>query len=198
MTIVPPDGDHTSGEGVGWDASDVGAFRQGTGASQRALGGYLVGRAVAEALSRGLLILALVLLAGAGLVEWAGSTFWFVVILLGAIGMLLLRSLVLALLNRLPLMAGPPGLNSRLRELVADTRKDVLRELRRSGLPGRSWSLPLLAVRLLGKRRAETAEKLRGFDVDRVVPTARLDELHLLLQSGGQGWTEPGGQGQAW
>ena len=175
-------------------SGDVGSFRQGSSGSQFALSRYLVGRAVAEALSRGLMIVAVALLVIAGLVDWAGSLFWTVVIVVVAVGVLLLRAALLAVLRRLPLMAGQPSADARISSLVKDTRKDVLRELRRLGLPGRTWSLPLLAIRLIGKRRAETTEKLRGFDVDRVVPAARLDELHLLLRaggaSGGQGFTQ--------
>jgi len=65
---------------------------------------------------------------------------------------------------------------------VSDTHGDVLRELRRLGLPSHLWTLPLLALRLAGRRRAETFERLRAFDIDRAVPKARLDELHLLLR----------------
>ena len=43
-------------------------------------------------------------------------------------------------------------------------------------------TLPLLAVRLAGKRRKDTFERLRAFEIDRAVPPARLDELHLLLR----------------
>ena len=65
---------------------------------------------------------------------------------------------------------------------MADTRKDVLRELRRIGLPGRTWSVPLLAMRLIRpSRNRQTVEALRGFQVERAVPAARLDELHLLV-----------------
>ena len=170
-------------DGVDGSAPDVGSFRQGSAGSQWALGRYLVGRAVAEALSRGLLAVALVLLAGAAGIWAAGSTFWGVVVGVVAVAVVVMRRLVLAVLRRLPLVANDPALDSRLGELVAATRKDVLRELRRLGLPSRSWTLPVLAVRLLGRRRQETAERLRGFAVDRVVPAARLDELHLLLQS---------------
>jgi hypothetical protein len=165
------------------DGFDVGNFRQGTQASQWALARYLVGRAVAEALGRGLMIAALGVVALAALVSWAGSAFWAVVVFLVALGILVLRSLLLGLLRRLPLMAGYGSLEQRLRALVADTGKDVLRELRRVGLPSHSWTLPLLAVRLIGRRRRETAERLRHFEVDRVVPAVRLDELHLLLRS---------------
>jgi hypothetical protein len=175
----------------GIDGSDVGTYqdgfgRQGSAGSQWALGRYLVGRAVAEALSRGLMVVAVVVFGLAALVEWAGSTFWTVVIALVAVGVLILRSLLLAVLRRLPLMTGDASVEQRLRRLVADTRRDVLRELRRIGLPGRTVSIPLLATRLIGKHRNQTLDKLQQFDVDRVVPAARLDELHLLLQSGPQ------------
>ena len=168
------------------DGGDVGAFRQGTAASQWALARYLVGRAVAEAMSRGLLVVALVLLAGAAAIWSAGSVFWGVVVGLVALALVIMRRLILAIVRRLPLVAGDPVLDARLGELVAATRKDVLAELRRVGLPGRTWSVPLLAVRLVGRHRTVTAERLRGFDVDRVVPAARLDEVHLLLQSAGR------------
>jgi hypothetical protein len=170
-------------DGAGYD---VGAFRQGNPGSQWALGRFLVGRAVAEALSRGLLIVAVVVFGLAALVEWAGSAFWMVVIGLVAVGVLVMRSLLLAVLRRLPLGVGDASVERRLRALVADTRRDVLRELRRIGLPGRSWTLPVLATRLVGKHRVETLERLRQFEVDRVMPAARLDEVHLLLQSGTQ------------
>jgi hypothetical protein len=76
-----------------------------------------------------------------------------------------------------------PAAEQKLRALVADTRKDVARELRRLGLPSRTVTMPLLGVRLAGRRRGEALAKLRNFDVERVVPGGRLDELHLLLGS---------------
>jgi hypothetical protein len=79
----------------------------------------------------------------------------------------------------------------RMNALVKATRGDVLRELRRLGLPGRSLTLPWLAVRLLGRRRNATLLRLRGFDIDRVVPPARVDELHLLW-TGAFGDADPG------
>lgn len=168
---------------AGGSGPEIGSFRQGSLGSQWALGRYLVGRAVAEALSRGLLLLAVVLLAGAAGIWAAGSTFWGVVVGILAVAVVLMRRVVLAVLRRLRVAGGDPALDARLGQLVAATRKDVLAELRRLGLPSRSWTLPLLAVRLLGRRRRETADKLRAFQIDRVVPAARLDEVHLLLQS---------------
>jgi hypothetical protein len=67
--------------------------------------------------------------------------------------------------------------------LVRDTRRDVFAELRRIGLPSHQWTLPLLAARLIARRRRdETVARLRGFDIARVVPKARLDETVLLVQ----------------
>jgi hypothetical protein len=164
---------------------DVGAFEQGTGASRWAWARYLVGRAVGESLSRGLLIVAIVVLALAALVEWAGSTFWAVVIAIVALGVLVLRALLGAVLRRLTALGAPASVDQRLRAMVADTRKGVLAELRRVGLPGRTWTLPLLAVRLLRRRtRPATMQRLRTFAIDNVVPPARVDELQMLIRAG--------------
>jgi hypothetical protein len=57
----------------------------------------------------------------------------------------------------------------------------VRTELRRIGLPSRRLTMPLLALRLLGRRRSETLRRLGTFDVERVVPESRLDELHLIV-----------------
>lgn len=177
-----PDPDQPSGY-------DVGAFEQGSPVSRWALARYLVGRALGESIGRSLLIVGLVVLVLAGLVEWLGSTFWSIVIAVVALAVLAMRAVLRAVLRRLTTantvgMAGTAGtVEVRLQALVADTRPDVLAELRRVGLPGRTWSLPFLALRFLGRRRRRRAlTKLRSFDVDRVVPKARLDELHLILR----------------
>lgn len=165
---------------------DVGAFRQGTESSRWALSRYLVGRAIGESVGRSLLIAGLVVLALAGLVQWAGSGFWAVVIAVVALGILLVRAMLRAVLGRITAGRFYGPLEDRLRSLVSDTRGDVLRELRRNGLPGRTWTLPLLALRLLRpSRRAETLQRLRGFELDRVVPPARVDELHLIVRDSG-------------
>lgn len=165
---------------------DVGPYEQGTAASRWALARYLVGRALGESVGRGLLILALVVLGVAGLAQWAGATVWAVLIALIALGLLAMRALVRSLLRRLTAGDGLAGVEQQLRALVAATRRDVHRELRRVGLPGHTWTLPLLALRLLrSRRRAETMARLRSFRVDNVVSRTRLDELHLALQRGG-------------
>jgi hypothetical protein len=165
-------------------AYDVGAFEQGSPISRWALARYLVGRAIGESVSRGLLIVALVILGLAGLVEWRlGSTFWAVIIALLALGVLAMRAILRAVLRRLSAADQVGPIEARLHALVDDTKSDVLAELRRIGLPGRTWTLPALPFRFLGReRRRRTVTRLRTFDVDRVVPKARVDELHLILR----------------
>ena len=41
----------------------------------------------------------------------------------------------------------------------------------------------ILAVRLAGRRRGEVLTRLRDFDVERVVPGPRLDDMHMLLDA---------------
>jgi hypothetical protein len=166
------------------DVGDVGEFRQGSPVSRWALARYLVGRSIGESVSWSLLFVGLGILAVAALVGWGlNSTFWAVVIGIIGLGVLALRALLRAVLRRLTAADQLEPIEQRLRGLVSDTRSDVLRELRRLGLPSHTWTLPLLALRFAGRRRRETLERLRRFDVDRVVPKARLDELHLLLRS---------------
>jgi hypothetical protein len=163
---------------------DVGDFRPGSPLSQAALARYLVGRAIAESVGNALMVLAVAVLVVAGLIWWAGSLFGAVLIAVIALCVLGLRALLLAVLRRLTATAHYAPLEQRLRSLVSDTRKDVLRELRRIGLPGRTWTLPLLGARLVRRtRRAETLERLRSFRLANAVPQARVDELHLLLRS---------------
>lgn len=179
--------------------AEVGEFRPGGPLSQWALARYLVGRAIAESVGTSLLIVALVLLALTGLLAWAGATGWAVFVGVIALGVLAMRALLLGVLRRLSAARQYAPVEVRLRALVADTRGDVRRELRRLRLPGHTWTLPLLALRFVGrKRRRATLERLRGFDVSRVVPRARVDELHLLLRSslgGGAGRPVPPGAG---
>ncbi len=164
---------------------DVGRFEQGTDASRWALSRYLVGRALAEATGRSLLIVGLVLLALAVVIGWQLSVVLAVLVGIVALGVLLLRWVLLAVLVRLTAPTADPAVTRRLDRLAADTRRDALAELRRIGLPGHTWSLPLLALRLArGRTRDETLRRMQRFETDRVVPRIRLDELHLLVQQG--------------
>jgi hypothetical protein len=71
----------------------------------------------------------------------------------------------------------------KVRALVADTQGDLRRELRRIGLPATVFGMPLLMIRLIGRRRAATFARLKQFDVNRVVPRSRQDELHFVVTS---------------
>ena len=171
---------------------EVGSFRQGTQLSQWALARYLVGRAIARSIGDTLLLIGLVVLAVALVVGWlTGSAGWGVFIGVLGLGVLAVRAVLLWLLRALTAFRSYRPLEHRMRALVGDTRADVLRELRRVGLPGRTWTLPLLALRLLRRKHRETTlARLREFDVARAVPPARLDELHLLLRTAvGRGQT---------
>jgi len=179
-----------AGENEPWLSADgeVGEFRQGSPLSQWALARYLVGRAIGESVSRTLLVVAGVLLIAAAAVQWGlHLTLVTVLIVIVLLAVLALRGLLRAVLRRLTATDRYGPLEDRLRALVADTHGDVLRELRRLGLPSHLFTLPLLAVRMVGRRRAETFERLRSCEIGRAVPKARLDELHLLLRdvSGG-------------
>jgi hypothetical protein len=164
-------------------AEEVGEFRQGSPLTQWAFARYLVGRAIGESVGHTLLVVAVLVLGLAAGCQWGlHSTFLAVVLTVLALLVLLVRAVLRAILRRLTEADRYGVIETRLRELVADTRGDVLRELRRVGLPSHTVTLPLLAFRLVGRRRKATLARLREFDIDHAVPKARLDELHLLLQ----------------
>jgi hypothetical protein len=167
------------------ESGEVGEFVQGSPLSRWALARYLVGRAIGESVGHTLLVVALVLLGLAAGAEWGlHSTLLAVVVAVLAVLVLLVRAGLRSILRRLTEADRYGLVETRLRELVADTRGDVLRELRRVGLPSHTITLPLLAMRLVGRRRKATLTRMREFDIDRAVPRSRLDELHLLLGRG--------------
>jgi hypothetical protein len=167
-----------------WGAPEVGDFRPGSPFSQWALARYLVGRAITESVGTALMTASLVILALAAVAEWVvKSTLLAVLIVIVAVMVLLLRWVLLALVRRLTAFSQFGPVEERMTALVDDTRSDVLSELRRIGLPGRVWTLPMLPFRFIGRsRRARTMERLRTFEIARVVPRARLDETYLLLR----------------
>jgi hypothetical protein len=165
--------------------AEIGDFQQGSPTSRWALARYLVGRALGESVGNMLLLVALGVLGLAAVCEWVlDSTFLAVVLVIMALVVLLLRAGLRAILRRLTAANRYGPIEESLRGLVSDTRGDVLRELRRVGLPSHTLTLPLLALRLAGRRRKATLARLREFDIDRAVPKGRLDELHLLLRRG--------------
>ena len=144
---------------------------------------YLVGRVVAARVSLSLLIVAVVLLAGAlALWEW-GPRVLAVLVGLVALIVFAIRTLVVAILRRVMGVGQLGPVEDQLRGLVSDTQGDLRRELRRIGLPATVLGMPLLMVRILGKRRAATFARLQQFDLARVVPRSRQDELHFLVTS---------------
>lgn len=174
---------------TGWNGSnptpvDVGGFEQGSQFSRWALARYLVGRAIGESVGRSLLVVAVLAVALAVVSTWVlHLTFLAVLFVVFAVVVLALWAGLRAVLRRLTAVRAYAPVEERLRALVSDTHRDVLRELRRIGLPGRTVTLPLLAIRLVGKRRKQTLTRLRSFEVERAVPRARIDELHMLLRT---------------
>lgn len=180
-------------DGVFLSADDVGAFRQGSPASQWALARYLVGRAIGESVGTTLLLVAGVLFVLAVMAQWPlHLTLLVVLLVIAALLVLAVRVVLLAVLRRLTAADRYGPVEDQLRSLVSDTRSDVLHELRRIGLPSHLPTLPLLAVRLAGRRRMQTLTRLRSFDIDRAVPRSRVDELHLLLRQTIRGPGAPG------
>lgn len=163
---------------------EVGTFEQGSEFSRWALARYLVGRAIGESVGRSLLLVGAVALGLAVVATWVlHSTFLAVLLVLFAVVVLFFGLALRAVLRRLTALPHEQDVGQRLRALVSDTHRDVLRELRRIRLPGHTLTLPLLALRLAGRRRKETLARLRSFEVERAVPAGRIDELHLLLRS---------------
>jgi hypothetical protein len=186
---VPDDPrDARSAEDTWLSADEVGAFEQGTPFSRWALARYLVGRAIGESVSTTLLIVVVALLALAAASGWGlHSTALAVVLVLLALLVLAVRAVLRAILRRFTDADRYGPVETKLRQLVDDTHRDVLRELRRVGLPSHTLTLPLLAFRLVGRRRPDTVVRLRAFRTENAVPAGRLDELHLVLRSGETG-----------
>lgn len=144
---------------------------------------YLVGRVVAARVSISLMLAAMILLAGA-VALWLWGPHWVAVLVgLAALSVVAFRALVVAILRRVMGIGRLGPVEDTVRALVADTHGDLRRELRRIGLPATVIGMPLLMLRLLGRRRGATLARLRQFDVNRVVPRSRQDELHFLITS---------------
>ena len=138
---------------------------------------------LASRLAAGLMILGFAFLALAVGCYFIAPTWLAVLVGLIGFGLLLVRAIVAALMRRLAGVGRFGPHEDRMRSLVAETRGDVRRELRRLGLPSHTATMPILAARLLGRRRSEVIARLRGFDIDRVVPPARVDDVHLVIQA---------------
>ncbi|SHG62982.1 hypothetical protein SAMN05443575_2418 [Jatrophihabitans endophyticus] len=166
-------------------AYDVGEFPQGSPFSRWALARYVIGRVLLDRVSWSLLGIGVTLVVLAVCARFLlHSTLLAVLLGIVAVMVLLMRALLRAVLRRLmgSKVYGP--LEDRLGELVLGATNDVFGELNRVGLPSRTITLPLLAFRLVGRRRKDTMARLRQFQVERAVSRARLDELHMLLREG--------------
>ena len=170
---------------------EVGFGPQPTPLTATMLARYLVGRAIASRVSTSLMVIGLAIVAGA-VALWVWGPKWLAV-LVGLIGLCVLafRALVMALLRRLMAVGRLGDAEDRIRGLVGDTGSDLRRELKRIGLPSSTLGLPLLVIRLVGRRRKETFAKLTHFDIARVVPRSRMDELNFVVRNDVLG--RPGG-----
>ena len=164
-------------------ADDIGSFDQGTEFSRWALARYIVGRVILERVSWALLALGIVVLVLAAVSQWLlHSTLLAVLLVIVALGVFAMRGLLRFVLHRLMNAKAYGPMEERVGKIVNGASRDVFLELRRVGLPSRIVTLPLLLFRLVGRRRAETMERIRRFEVDRAVPKASRDELYLVLR----------------
>jgi hypothetical protein len=161
---------------------EVGEFRQGSDASHWILRRYLLSRALGDSIVRsvhwfGVSIFVLAVL------TWVGGIRWLAVLIaLVAVMLLLLRVALSGAQRRL---SGSDRLGAaapQIQELVGHTRRGLRAELRRVGLPSAPWGPLLIGLRLIrASRRARTVHQLTQIDLAKVVPSSRVDELHLLL-----------------
>lgn len=157
--------------------------RPGTGRTALMLARYLVGRALAARVSMTLWLLAGVLLVGA-VALWIVDVHWLaVVVAVLALIVVGVRALVMLALRKVMAVGRLGAAEARITELVHDTGGDLRRELRRIGLPGSVLGMPLLVLRILGRRRRDTFERMRQFDVANVVPRARRAELEFIVRT---------------
>jgi len=115
--------------------------------------------------------------------RWIGmAVFVLGVLLLGA------RAVAAIVLDRLSLAHRFRSCEHDLRSAVEAGKASLRVELRRAGLPSRSWHLPVFALRLArGSARADTRSRLRRVDIDRVLPRAQLDRALRALDDATDG-----------
>jgi hypothetical protein len=171
----------TPGERLG---PEIGPFHQGNELSQAVLRRYLLTRAIGASIVRTLYWLGICVLIVAVLLWFAGIKWLAVLIGIAAVFVLLFRAMLSAIQRRISGIDDMGSVAGRMEQLVGQTRKGLRVELRRLGLPSAPWGPALIGLRLVRPvKRAETVRKLAGFDLTQVVPSATLDELHLLLRS---------------
>lgn len=155
----------------------------GTGLTALMLARYLVGRVLAARVSATLWIIGGLVLVLAVLLWFAGPH-WLAVVV-GLLGLIVLgvRALVMLILRKVMAVGRLGQAEARITALVRDTGGDLRRELRRIGLPGSVFGMPLLLLRIVGKRRGQTFERMRHFDVANVVPRSRRAELEFIVRN---------------
>ncbi len=162
----------------------VGAFHQGSDASQTVLRRYLLTRAIGASIVMSIYWLGIAILVVAALV-WLAHVTWLAV-LIGILGIvvLLVRGLLAGIQRRISGVDQMGSAGPQVERMVGQTRKGLRKELRRIGLPSAPWGPLLVALRLVRPiKRVETVRALSRFDLTQVVPTSTLDELHLILAS---------------
>jgi hypothetical protein len=113
---------------------------------------------------------------------------WIGGVLLG-LGVLLVGGRVglVRLLRRISLPRQFRPVETALRDAVEAGKANLRVELRRAGLPSRSWQVPVYVLRLArGTGRATTRARLRDVDVDLVLPRAQLDRAARALDEAGR------------
>ncbi len=157
-------------------AREVGAGRRTTVVMR-----YLLGRLAVDHLRRLTGWMWLVPLLGLGLLlvrpRWIGVG----VLALGVL-VLVSRFAAMWVLRRVSLPPRFRPVEEELRSAVEAGKANLRVELRRVGLPSRSWHLPVFVFRLArGDARAQARSRLREVDVDRVLPRAQLEKALRLL-----------------
>jgi hypothetical protein len=163
---------------------EIGPFHQGNELSQAVLRRYLLTRAIGASIVRTVYWFGVCVLVLAVLVWFAGIKWLAVLIGIAAVFLLLFRAMLSAIQRRISGIDEMGSVAGRMEQLVGQTRKGLRAELRRLGLPSAPWGPALIGLRLIRPvKRADTVRNLAGFDLTQVVPSATLDELHLLLRS---------------
>lgn len=166
------------------DRISVGRFRPGSLSTQLALGRYLVGRVIIARINAGLMLTALVIIGIAVLVWLVGPHWLGILIGLLALPVLLVRALVRSFIGRITDAHTFGPAEDQVRRMIGDTGGDFRRELRRIGVPASIVSFPLLLMRLMrSSSRRTLLDRMRNFDLTRVVPASRVDELQMLITS---------------
>jgi hypothetical protein len=180
----PPDPLELGRTGAGADEPAVGRFRPGSLSTQLALGRYLVGRVIIARVNAGLMVTALVIIAIAALVWWVGPHWLAILVALLALPVLIVRALVRWFIARITDAHTFGPAEAQVRTMIGDTGGDFRRELRRIGVPASIFSFPLLLIRLMrSSSRRTLLERIRAFDLTKVVPPSRVDELQMLITS---------------